>query len=309
MNANQPLVSIGVPTYNRPDGLKAALQCLTRQTYPNLEIIVSDNCSTKGEVRQVMHEIMMHENRIRYIRQERNIGGLANFEFLLKEATGKYFAWAADDDLCKIEFIEKLVECMESHSNLVLCGCDVQSIDANGNLLEVNRLDSIRLSKDWKAARRLFFHYPTSNIFFSIYGLYRTDMLRQCDIKTMLGWKKFATNGEVPFLAQLALLGRIAAIPEVLKIYRRHPDSTYYREIKEHSKFDTFMLRLIIRLRLCKIAMSGSNPLFVKLSLLNTVLATFILSSIQVLGKINALPERAIRKIKTYAKKLPHLWR
>jgi len=39
----QPLVTVGVPTYNRPKGLKRALNSLVNQTYQNLEIIVSDN--------------------------------------------------------------------------------------------------------------------------------------------------------------------------------------------------------------------------------------------------------------------------
>lgn len=305
---NQPLVSIGVPTFNRPDKLKVALQCLTRQTYRNLEIIVSDNCSTKVEVAQIMHEIMRHESRIKYIRQEKNIGPSANYEFLVKEANGKYFTWAADDDLCTSNFIEKLVESMESHSDLALCGCDVQSIDANENLLEVNLLNSIRLSEDWRKTRRLFFRYPTSNVFFSIYGLYRTDRLRQCSLESMIGWKGFLTNGEVPFLAQLTTFGRIASIPEVLKIYRRHPDSAYYKELEEHSKFDTFMLRMVIRLKLGKLAMSGDNPLPVKLSLLNAMLTSYI-SGMQILTKVVTILGRVTRKIRAYADKLPHLWR
>lgn len=311
-SADHPLVSVGVPTYNRPDGLRMALQCLISQTYPNLEIIVSDNCSTGVEVEQLMHEVMMSETRIRYFRQNRNIGGIANFEFVLKEATGKYFIWVADDDLCESGFIEELVDCMKKHPDLVLCTCDVQAIDENDNPLETNRLESIRLSENWERARRLFFRYPTSNIFFCIYGLYKTEILRRCNIQAIVSWRGFATYGEVPFLAQIALLGRVAAIPEVLKIYRRHPDSLYHKEAKRLSKFDTFMLSSVIRLKLCNIALRGGNSSLVKLSLLNAIVTSFITSfiSIQVKGTISAiLPAGVKRRIKIYSNKLLHLRR
>ena len=46
----QPLVSVGIPTYNRPEGLRRTLECITKQTYKNLEIIVSNNCSSGPEI-------------------------------------------------------------------------------------------------------------------------------------------------------------------------------------------------------------------------------------------------------------------
>lgn len=290
---NQPLVSIGLLTYNRPDGLRMALQCLMSQTYQNLEIIVSDNCSTGVAVEQLMHEVMDDETRIRYFRQTQNIGAISNLEFVLKEATGEFFLWVADDDLCEIEFIEKLVDCMKKYPDVVLCACDVQSIDENDNLLETNRLETIRPSENWFNARRLFFRCPTSNIFFSIYGLYKTEILRRCDIRTMAGWRGFVTNGEVPFLAQVAILGRIVAIPEVLKIYRRHPDSAYHKENNRLSKLDAFMLRLFIRVRLCRIAVMIDAPIIVKMSLLHMILASLIESKVS-----------TVRELLSYIKRL-----
>src|SRR6185369_14932342 len=51
-----PLVSVGVPTYSRPEGLRRALRALTEQTYENLEIIVSDNASPGTETSDVVGE-------------------------------------------------------------------------------------------------------------------------------------------------------------------------------------------------------------------------------------------------------------
>lgn len=297
-----PLVSIGLPTYNRPINLAQALQCLINQTYQNLEIIVSDNCSPNEEVEQLMRGIVKTDARIKYIRQDSNIGAIPNFNFVLEKATGKYFAWAADDDLCEKDFVEKLVNFMEKHPEVVLCGCDVQSIDENGHLLEVSRLDSIAISKKWTDVRALFFRYPTSDIFFCIYGLYKTDALRRCDLKIMSGWKSSGTNGEVPFLAKMTFWGKIAAIPEVLKTYTRHPDSIYHREVKQHSGFDVFMLRLIIRLKLFKIAFSYPGTLSTKIYLMHSIIVSFF-SNISVTRIIKAiLPAGVKRQLKKLCK-------
>ena len=317
MNTDVPLVSIGVPTYNRPEGLRAALQCLLRQTYPNLEIIVSDNCSTNAEVEPLMQEMIKLDPRIRYYRQSQNIGAISNFKFVFRKATGKYFLWAADDDLCEDAFIEKLVGCMESHPEIVLCATDVKSIDENNNPGKDRSLESIRLSADWNHSRELFFRYPTSEIFFSIYGLFKTEVLRRCDIGLITGWKGMLTNGEVPFLAQVATHGRIASIPEALKIFRWHSSSTYHQEIDKNKGFDAMMLRMVIRLKLVKVALLDAKPLDVKLSSLRIIVKTFLES--EQIGRTiwlnikritrKCLPDVLVMKIKIYTKKIFHKWR
>ena len=60
---NFPLVSIGIPTYNRPEGLRAALLAITRQTYKNIEVIVSDNASPGGEIIRIMDDFCKNDSR------------------------------------------------------------------------------------------------------------------------------------------------------------------------------------------------------------------------------------------------------
>ena len=52
-DTNLPLVTVGIPTYNRPKGLERTLQCILNQTYANLEIIISDNCSAPNHCKNV----------------------------------------------------------------------------------------------------------------------------------------------------------------------------------------------------------------------------------------------------------------
>src|SRR5947199_10799653 len=94
----EPLVTVGIPTYNRPAGLRRALDCITGQTYRNLEILVSDNCSPGEETAAIVREYQSRDPRISYFRQPTNLGMDGNFKFLLAQAAGPYFFWAADDD-------------------------------------------------------------------------------------------------------------------------------------------------------------------------------------------------------------------
>jgi glycosyltransferase involved in cell wall biosynthesis len=100
----RPLVSIGIPTYNRADGfLRQALQSAVDQTYPNVEIIVSDNCSTDQTESLVRS---FSSSRIRYHKHPQNIGAINNFNYCLEQASGHYFLMLHDDDLIDPDLID-----------------------------------------------------------------------------------------------------------------------------------------------------------------------------------------------------------
>ncbi len=93
-SSQTPLVSVGIPTFNHPDGLRRTLRCIVEQSYGNLEIIVSDNCSPGSETEAVVREFCLKDNRIQYFRQDTNKGPAFNFRFVLEKATGEYFMFA-----------------------------------------------------------------------------------------------------------------------------------------------------------------------------------------------------------------------
>lgn len=135
MNINSqsqtPLVSIITPTYNRPDYLKQALKSAISQTYQNIEIIVSDNCSPENP--QAIVE-SFNDPRIRFSRNETNLGMLPNTIKAFKMARGKYVAALLDDDLWEEDFLAKLVPPLEANPNLVLAFCDHYVINADGTI-------------------------------------------------------------------------------------------------------------------------------------------------------------------------------
>jgi glycosyltransferase involved in cell wall biosynthesis len=99
------LVSVGIPTCERPAGLRRTLACIVAQTHRRLEIIVSDN-SRGPEAESVVREFQGRDDRIVFFRQPRDIGMYGNLKFVLAQATGEFFFWAADDDEWAPDFVE-----------------------------------------------------------------------------------------------------------------------------------------------------------------------------------------------------------
>lgn len=128
-NSHTPLVSVITPTYNRPDYLKQALTSAVGQTYKNIEIIVSDNCSDENPQAIVDS---FGDPRIRFSRNSKNVGMFANTMKAFKMARGKYVASLLDDDMWSKDFLEKLVPPLEANPDLALAFCDHYIIDANG---------------------------------------------------------------------------------------------------------------------------------------------------------------------------------
>lgn len=128
-----PLVTIGIPTHNRASKyLRETLGSALQQTYSNLEILVSDNCSTDGTEAFVRG---FQDARIRYIRHDPPIAPHANADCCLKEAKGKYFILLHDDDLLDEDFVDCCVEALAGNdAGLVHTG--VRKIDGDGNLIK-----------------------------------------------------------------------------------------------------------------------------------------------------------------------------
>lgn len=93
-----PLVSILIPTYNRPNYFKEAVESAINQTYKNLEIIISDNSTHDGCKNMIEPYLKKHPN-IRYNKNERYITIVDNLKKCLALANGEYASFLMDDDI------------------------------------------------------------------------------------------------------------------------------------------------------------------------------------------------------------------
>ena len=125
------LVSVIIPTYNRPVYLKQAIKSAVDQTYRNIEIIVSDNCSPENP--QAIVEVFQ-DSRIQFWRNATNLGAFTNTMNAFKKARGKYVANLGDDDIWEEDFLEKLVHHLEANPDLAIAFCDHYIMDENGTI-------------------------------------------------------------------------------------------------------------------------------------------------------------------------------
>lgn len=117
MKNDFPLVSIVVASYNNGKYLEECLDSAVNQTYPNIEIIIADDCSN-DDSREIAQIFANQYDKITLIFREKNIGACANMnDAILNYASGKYIKVLDSDDYLDINCITNLVEKIESDSN------------------------------------------------------------------------------------------------------------------------------------------------------------------------------------------------
>ena len=104
-----PLVSIVMGTYNGSEFLREQMTTLLAQTYPSIEFVIIDDCST-DETYQVLQDYAASDSRIRLLRNTTNLGYNRNFEQAVKAANGDFIAIADQDDIWEVEKISEMMK-------------------------------------------------------------------------------------------------------------------------------------------------------------------------------------------------------
>ena len=224
INSVHPLVTIAIPTYNRAYvHLKDALASALKQTYQNIEIIVSDNCSTDGT------EIFMgglSDRRIRYYRHDKNIGPNNNFNFCLEQAKGAYFLLLPDDDLIDEDFVESCMRCADYSTELGVIRTGTRVIDSRGTVLREsqNRVAGLSTEQFFRA----WFAGKTSSYICST--LFNTKRLKEIG---GLHSKCNLVQDGVALVQLAAKFGRVD-VKDVKASFRKHPgEITFAVKVKD----------------------------------------------------------------------------
>jgi glycosyltransferase involved in cell wall biosynthesis len=200
-----PLVTIGIPTYNRPQLLARALAAVAKQEYSSIEVLVADNASPGSETGRVVDTYRPAISRLDYVKHESGIGPRDNFMYLLRAATGRYFMWLADDDEISTNYVSSLVTLLES---------DPGAASATGhwrlmqNEQEGRLMPTSSYPQRSALARALRFIWRSDDAFF--YALHRTDVLRQASFRGYW-WPNRAAllNWAYVYLLDVVLRGRV----------------------------------------------------------------------------------------------------
>ncbi len=216
MSSDKPTVSIGMPVFNGANYVKEAVESILTQTYSDFELIISDNASTDatGEICQAY---IKQDSRIRYCLNKKKLGAAVNFNRVFKLARGKYFKWAAHDDVIAPDFLEKCIAVLEQDSSLVLSYPKARIIDENGKPIQNYDL---QLNTNSPNPSERFGDLLRGHQCFEIFGLIPVSALKSTPLIGNYG------HGDGVLLARLALQGRFHEIPEYLFFPRRHPEQS-----------------------------------------------------------------------------------
>lgn len=204
-----PLVSVIIPTYNRPEYLRLTVESVLEQTYPNVEVIVVDDAST-DHTPDVM---AAYGDRVRYLREPVNTGGEQVILTGLAAARGKYINFLDHDDLMYPQKIARQVERLEADERLSMAHCGYHHIDENGQLLE-----TITTLPEGYVLDELL----RGDFMWSGAPLIRRTCIDQSEIATSLFW----CSADWARVLAVGLMGRpVACVQEPLGAYRILPHS------------------------------------------------------------------------------------
>ncbi|MEA5580681.1 glycosyltransferase family 2 protein [Nodularia harveyana UHCC-0300] len=234
MTKNPPKLSVGLPVYNGEKYIKAALDSLLAQSFTDFELIISDNASTDN-TEAICRAYAAEDKRIRYYRNQNNLGCSHNFNRVFDLSVGEYFKWAAYDDLHAPDFLIKCVEVLDDNPSVILCHSHVYFIDENGDFLQNY---NIKLKTDSPKHHERFHELLTKHFCYQMYGVIRASALRKVPPMGSYG------TADGILLLRLGLLGEFYEIPEYLFFARLHSQQSlsmffpdYHLLIKEKGQY------------------------------------------------------------------------
>jgi len=229
---HHPLVTVGICCYNREEGFKHTLQCITNQTYKNLEIIISQDFNETLDFGPIVNAA--NDERIAFYKQPRRLSMYNNFCFLLERANGQYFMWAADDDWWAPEFIEKIIAALIANPAAVAGFCDFMEVDEDNNRIasypnHLPLLQEFVTGNDVKRVKNYinqFEGFGKANLF---YAIFKTSVLRSNQVIDIL--KKGDLPGDMLINLAVLLQGELVVVPQLLRTCTYTPVKGYVQEM------------------------------------------------------------------------------
>jgi glycosyltransferase involved in cell wall biosynthesis len=203
----QPLVTIGIPTFNRAFELSRAVASCQAQGYPNLEIVISDNASTDS-TSALCDAWSAADPRIRVIHQAANIGRESNFGAVLAAASGDFFMWLSDDDWLDPRYVSACAKVLIESPDCAMVGGNVKYFSEGG----------VALVEPWPrlsspdASARVLAYLDTVGLNGTYYSLMRHHDVCRAEYPITFA-------GDWYFVAQMAAIGKVTRLPYVT-LYR-----------------------------------------------------------------------------------------
>jgi glycosyltransferase involved in cell wall biosynthesis len=218
MSERIPRLSVGLAVFNGEAYLAESIESILAQTFTDFELIISDNASTDSTP-AICRDYAAKDSRIRYSRNDTNIGGANNENLTFRLARAELFRWAAHDDIFAPTLFERCIEVLDQNPDVVLCYSAVVEIDQHGKELRV--VTSPQVASDTPSARFRFLSKRHAHKCEATYGIVRSAVLGSTRLQLNY------TNSDRVLLCELALHGRFHQVPTPLFYKRFHAGNQY----------------------------------------------------------------------------------
>lgn len=201
------LVSIIMPSYNTAEYICKTIKSVLAQTYSNWELIIVDDCS-KDNTDEVVAPFL-EDNRIRYLKNEKNSGAAVSRNRALREAEGRWIAFLDSDDIWLPEKLEKQIAFMEKNK-YGFTFTDYMIVNQDGN-----KTPYVYTAPD-KVTKRMLYNYCWFSTITVIYDVNIVGLIQIADIKK---------NNDYAMWLKAAEKTDCYRFPESLSVYYRHENS------------------------------------------------------------------------------------
>jgi glycosyltransferase involved in cell wall biosynthesis len=238
-----PTVSVGLPVFNGEQYVAEAIESILGQSFEDFELLIQDNAST-DDTEEICRAFAQKDPRVQYVRNQSNVGAIPNFNLVFKRARGRYFKWAAHDDICAPDFLRLCVEVLEKEPEVVLCCGQARLINDDGSPVAydpaarcyvtkygqpVGVIDPLNRAEGPRAAKRFWDVLVRTMRTFEIFGVIRSDVLRRTGLHAPY------YGSDKVLLAELSLHGPFRLLPEVLLYRRCHGEQSSILTTKKKS--------------------------------------------------------------------------
>jgi len=222
-------IDVLLATYNGEKYIKEQIESILNQTYKNIRLIISDDCS-KDITPEILEEYKQRDNRIEIYKQKENIGVVKNIEFLLKQVKSPYFMLADQDDYWLPEKIEKSFETLKKQNADLVFG-DLEVVDENLNIIYNSFNDYMLLTRK---INKYINNYKINYLYNCVTGC--TILAKAETIKEIL---PLPTNSKYLIHdhwigLMVALNGKLAYMPGKYIKYRQHGNNQVGTEKISH---------------------------------------------------------------------------
>ncbi len=212
--APSPTVGIGMPVFNGERFLEAAVASVLGQTFRDFELVICDNAST-DRTESICRRFAAADPRIRYVRHPENLGAHPNYNRSFELSRGRYFKWAAHDDVLLPGFLEACIAALEGNTDAALCQSDIDYIDESGNSIGA-RQSHLPGAESPDPVTRFSALVLKAHDCQAMMGVFRRSILERSILLPSFH------GADRAMLAQVALLGRYIHVPGALIQVRDH---------------------------------------------------------------------------------------